>query len=224
MRTAMREAIWIWLVLLGCEGCRGKLPVSESTGSEDAEAAAVVAPDPNAPVCEPADRKVFNGKLTRCILGKSFTTGPYTCVAGKTFEQRPDGSFKGCTLATAASVGGFTCKDTLDLYVTGALRRCRLDADKVVGALTVKAGDWVTLFPSGSLKRLEIVAAPRELAKGLSCKGSFNYFYEGGGLKKCENAEATIFQGTKLKSGDFVCFDAKGKVDDCKKLSWDTLD
>jgi hypothetical protein len=145
-------------------------------------------------------------------------------------ERTLDGGLATPTAATAkwvaGNLGGFVCVETTELlYDDGKFKRCKLAASaRTVNGVDVRAGDSVTVYKSGGLKRVEFGSGGGKL-KGLPCKGLFNFFHENGHLKKCEIAEATTIDGQEATAGTLVCFDDRGKrVKDCKLLTWEMLD
>jgi hypothetical protein len=197
---------------------------SAQAASAGASTAAAAAAD--VPCKDDSNKRVEDGKVTSCVLTKPYTTvDGYTCDADKIMYLYPNGKLKSGYLATPKEVNGFSCQDALDLTKDGKLRRCKVTQDKMVGDIPVKAGNWVTVYESGAVKRLEIGSGSTKI-QGLSCKGYFNYFHENGKLKKCELAEDATLDGKKIAAkgpkGEsvHVCFDDKGKrLADCKLLT-----
>jgi antitoxin component YwqK of YwqJK toxin-antitoxin module len=101
-------------------------------------------------------------------------------------------------------------RDSLALYEDGKLKRGVVAAAKTFGDVEVREGDWITLYPSGALNRLELSGGPRAL-KGYPCKGSENYFHENGQLKKCTLGELLKRGGEELQPGTLLCFDESGQ-------------
>jgi hypothetical protein len=167
-------------------------------------------------------RKDANGEVTSCLLASPQSFEGYACEGGKVAEFSK-GVFKGCYLAEAKEVDGFTCKAGLSLYPSGKLRRCQITAaKKVAEGIDARPTDWVTLYETGTIKRLELASGPNKIL-GLPCKGYLNYFHENGKLKKCELSETATVDGQSVEVKDasvYVCFDDQGKrVADCKLLT-----
>lgn len=175
-----------------------------------APAPAAAAPAAAEPVCKDGSRSDHaDGKLKECLLAADWVNGPYTCRVNWSLVLYPGGTLKECKIAGTASFDGLVIKDALALYEDGKLKRGIVGAPKVFGDVEARDGDWVTLYPSGALSRLELSAGPRTI-QGYPCKGSENYFHENGKLKKCTLGEP-FKQGEKeIPAGTLLCFDETG--------------
>ena len=208
----------------------GKKPKSKSKSKDGAESSSKSSGRPKStPDCkdDTNKHKDANGDVTSCLLASPQTFEGYSCEGGKIAEFAK-GVFKGCYLAEAKEVDGFSCKAGLSLYPSGKLRRCQVTAaKKVADGIDARATDWVTLYESRSIKRLELASGPNKIL-GLPCKGYLNYFHENGKLKKCELSETATVDGESVEVKDksvYVCFDDQGKrVADCKLLTGMTAD
>jgi hypothetical protein len=215
-------------VVLTTGGCK-KPAAEKEDGAVTGSASGITTTAAVAYPCkDDTNKALVDGKLSKCLLTKDFTVDGYTCEGGKVFELLPSGKLKGCYLATAKVVDGYSCKDGLSLYDNGKLRRCKLTAPRNAGPGTeVRAGDWVSFYPDGSIRRLESGA---NKIQGLPCKGYLNFFHENGKLKKCELSEDATVEGKRISAKSdagyvYVCFDDKGKrVADCGVLTGMTMD
>jgi len=150
-----------------------------------------------------------DGKLKECLLAQDWVAGPYTCRVNWSLVLHPNGGLKECKIAGKATFDGLAVKESLALYEDGKLKRGIVAAAKTFGDVEAREGDWITLFPSGALNRLELSAGPRTI-QGYPCKGSENYFHENGKLKKLTLGEA-FQQGEKeIPAGTLLCFDETG--------------
>lgn len=174
-------------------------------------AAPAAAPAPAQPVCKEGSRRDYpDGKLKECLLAQDWVSGPYTCRVNWSLVLYPGGALKECKIAGTATFDGLVVKDSLALYEDGKFKRGILAAAKTFGDVEGREGDWVTLYPTGALNRLELSAGPRTI-QGYPCKGSENYFHENGKLKKCTLGEV-FKQGEKeLPAGTLLCFDESGQ-------------
>ncbi len=206
------------LVLSGMAACSTKEPPTEGRAASPATAT-------KAPRCvDDTNKRMSVGKLSGCLLAAEWTAGNLTCKRDHMLDVYPDGALKRCSLLSPTDLGGFRCVETTELYEDGKFKRCKLAAAKTVNDIYVRAGDWVTVYKSGAIKRVEFSSGAGKL-KGLLCKGLFNFLHENGHLKKCEIAEATKIDGQDVTAGTLACFDDRGKrVSDCKLLTWEMLD
>jgi len=174
-------------------------------------APAVAAAAPADPVCKDGSRMDHpGGTLKECLLAQDWASGPFTCRVNWSLVLYPGGTLKECKIAGTATFDGLTVKESLALYEDGKLRRGVVAAAKTFGDVEAREGDWITLYPGGSLNRLELSGGPRTI-QGYPCKGSENYFHENGKLKKCTLGE-TFKQGDKeLAAGTLLCFDENGQ-------------
>jgi hypothetical protein len=219
------------VLLVAVAGCKKGDPAKG--GAEGGAASASTGAGAGAgdvPCKEDQYKTVVNGKVQKCMLTKDYTVDGYTCEGAKFAELFPDGKLKDCYLRTAKVVDGYSCKEGLSLLPTGKLRRCKVTANKTAApGVEVRAGDWVTLYDGGTIKRLELASGPNKIL-GLPCKGYLNYLHENGKLKKCELSEDATIEGKKVSSKSdagyvYVCFDDKGKrVPDCNVLTGMTMD
>ncbi len=177
-----------------------------------------------APQCvNDAHKRQSGAKLSACTLAADWSIGKLKCRKDRLLELHPDGALKRCSLVGPTDVSGFGCQENTELYEDGKFKGCKLTASKTVNGIDVRADDWITVYKSGTLKRVQL-NNPAKL-KGLPCKGFFNYFHENGQLKKCELADVAKIDEQEVPAGTLVCLDDKGKrVSDCKLLNWDLLD
>lgn len=196
---------------------------SRKDGTSDSGVAAV-APPRKDPQCINDTNKRLNGaKLSACRLSAEWAFGKLVCRKEFMLELYPDGTLKRCSLASPTDVSGFVCQESTEFYEDGKFKGCKLAASKNVNGVDVRAQDWITIYKSGTLKRVQLTSSGK--LKGLPCKGFFNYFHENGQLKQCEIADATKIDGQDVATGTLVCFDDKGKrAGDCKMLTLDMLD
>ena len=177
-----------------------------------ASAAAATAPVQADPVCKEGSTSRYpDGKLKECLLAQDWVTGLFTCRTNWSLVLYPNGGLKECKIAGTATFDGLIVKDSLTLYEDGKFRRGVVGAAKTFGDVDAREGDWITLYPGGALNRLELSAGPRSI-KGYPCKGSENYFYENGQLKKCTLGEAYKLGGKELPPGTLLCFDENGQT------------
>lgn len=161
------------------------------------------------------------GFLAQFYLAEDGKIGPVTCKKGGLAEAFGPGQLHSCYTVGTATIDGVACTGSVSMTKDGKLRRCKLAADKTIGDLAMKAGDWLTLYPGGTPERFE---SSRVIEiQGRKCKGYLNYLHENGKLKKCAVAEDTTIGGKAYKAGTSVCFDPNGKVVDCSTLSFSML-
>lgn len=177
-----------------------------------APAAAAPAPAPADPVCKDGSRTDHpDGKLKECLLAQDWVNGPITCRVNWSLVLHPGGGLKECKIAGTATFDGLVVKDSLALYEDGKFRRGVVGAAKSFGDVGAREGDWITLYPSGALNRLELSGGPRTI-QGYPCKGSETYFHENGKLKKCTLGEP-FKQGEKeIPADTILCFDENGQA------------
>jgi len=184
---------------------------------EDPKPAPKEEPKPTMPAgvtcIEDTNKKIEGGKLVQCRLQQDYTSGKITC--GKEYMAFffADGSLKGCYVSQPTEVDGWSCRESLSLFPGGKFRRCRLAGDKEEAGVQLKSGDWITVYQSGALRRVENETARKMGA--YMCKGSVNLFHENGKLKRCEVAKPTRVGKKRLKVGEAACLDADGKPTEC---------
>jgi hypothetical protein len=210
------------LSLFACRGSNEhKRPVPLPSASE-----VVVAPPepPKVPAAgdffckDDASNQTSGGRITACTLAYDRELNRVLCAAEKTAAFHPNGVLRECTAKDTVSLDGFTCRETVLLYSDGRLKRCRLsEGRRVSPQVETHERDLLTLYPAGALK--ELAFADRAKVKGFACK--LVVFHEDGQVKRCDLTEVTKVQGATFRSGDSVCFDDKGKVADCKSLTFD---
>ena len=206
-RHATVSAATIALLVLGSLACRK----AEVPAADPPPAAAAAAPAPADPSCKEGSQLLYpDGRLKECLLAADWVYGPYTCRVNWSVVLHPDGKLKECKIAGTATFDGLVVKESLALYEDGKLKRGVVAAAKTFGDVEVREGDWITLYPSGALNRLELSGGPRAL-KGYPCKGSENYFHENGQLKKCTLGELLKRGGEELQPGTLLCFDESGQ-------------
>lgn len=197
----------IVLLAFAAAGCGKK----EIPAPAPVPAAVAPAPAQADPVCKDGSRRDHpDGRLKECLLAQDWVTGPYTCRVNWTLVLHPNGALKECRISGTATFDGLTVKDSLALYEDGKFKRGIVAAAKTFGDVEAREGDWITLYPSGALNRLELSAGPRSL-KGYPCKGSENYFHENGKLKKCTLGEPYRQGEKELPPGTLLCFDESGQ-------------
>ncbi len=178
------------------------------------------APAQTEPVCKEGSKQLRpDGKLKECTLAQDWVNGPYTCRTNWGVVFHENGKLKECKISGTADFSGLLVKDSLTLYDDGKFRRGIVAAAKAFGDVEAREGDWITLFPSGALNRLELTAGPRAL-KGYPCKGSENYFHENGQLKKCTLGQPFKVGEKELPPDTLLCFDESGKAKEpCNVMS-----
>ena len=206
-RSSILPTATIVLLALAPAACGKKEAAAPAPGP----AAAAPAPAKADPVCKEGSKSQYpDGKLKECALAQDWAAGPATCRMNWTLVLHPNGGLKECKIAGTATFDGLVVKDSLTLYEDGKFRRGVVGAAKSFGDVEAREGDWITLFPSGALNRLELTSGPRVL-KGYPCKGSENYFHENGQLRKCTLGEAYKQGEKELPPDTLLCFDDSGK-------------
>ncbi len=215
----MRNVHWaLFGILVVLSACKK----DETAGGTSSAAPATAAKPPQC--VADGNKQEVSGRLISCLLSEEWKPGRYTCKKGYMVGLHPNGSLKTCSFATPTDVDGFRCQEQTELYDNGKFKRCKLGAAKTVNGVDLRVGDWITVYKSGAVKRVELGLIPGKL-KDYSCKGYMNYFHENGQLKKCELAASAKIDGAEVAGGTFVCFDDKGKrVSDCNALTFDMLD
>lgn len=217
-------------------GCKRK-EATEASVTTATSAAVTATPTSAEPPCKDDQNKTVAtsgpaaGSVTRCLLTKNYSVDGYECEAGKIADFYGAGKLQGCYLTSAKTIDGYSCKEGVSLYPDGHLKRCKTtQAKHVADGVDVRQGEWVTLYKSGAIKRLELSNGPNKIL-GMPCRGYWNYFHENGRLKKCELSEDTVIEGKKVASKGpkdaavYVCFDDAGKrVADCNLLTGFGLD
>ncbi len=186
-------------------------------GCSKAPAEAKVEDVTKVPCKEDTNKNIAAGKPSRCILTADFAVGPYTCKNAHIISFHATGALDDCTLTAPTPIAELSCQESFQLYPDGKLKRCKLTADATKSKVAVKAGNWVTLSPTGNLRRLE-AKAPQPMG-AFSCQGYFNYFHENGQLARCDLAAPADVGGKPRAAKESVCWDDKGApLADCKAL------
>jgi hypothetical protein len=225
-----------------CESCRDdKKP---SARPQDAEVPRYEGPwcgTKDCP-CEPASREEKDGHVVRCVLSEPIVLHGFPvagsiefngkgsllafvlheahvvdgvrCRAGSAVQRFQSGKLKECSPDGTQRVDGIACSRTVALHLDGKLRRCELAEPRAFGGAQLPERAWITLFPSGKLERFEAYGDAIEV-QGLRCRGSFNYLFENGKLKKCTLAAEAKLGDKTYPTGATVCFDETGKTIDC---------
>jgi len=195
------------LLAAGLAACAKEEATAPAPEPAPATAAAVAAD----PACKDGSRRDHpDGRLKECLLAGDWASGPYTCRANWSLVLHPGGALKECKIAGTAAFDGLVIRESLALYEDGKLRRGVVAAAKSFGDVEAREGDWITLFPGGTLNRLELSGGPRTI-QGYPCTGSENYFHENGRLKKCTLGETFTQGGKELPAGTLLCFDESGQ-------------
>lgn len=225
-----------------CESCNGDRP--RATPAPDAALPRYEGPwcgTQDCP-CDPASREEKDGHLVKCSLSERIVLQDFPvvgdiefnakgslltftlheahaidgvrCRAGSAVRRFQSGKLKECSPDGVQPVDGIACSRTIALHLDGKLRRCELAEAHSFGDIQLPGRAWITLFPSGELERFEAYGAAVEV-QGIRCRGSFNYLFENGKLKKCMLADEATLGAKTFPAGTTVCFDDAGKTVDC---------
>ena len=210
-RLSSAHSAFIVLLALAPVACAPKEAPAPEAKKAAPSAAAAPAPVQTEPVCKEGSKQLRpDGKLKDCALAQDWVYGAYTCRVNWTVAFHENGKLKECKISGTADFSGLLVKDSLTLYEDGKFRRGIVAAAKSFGDVEAREGDWITLYPSGALNRLELSAGPRTL-KGYPCKGSENYFHENGQLRKCTLGQPFKVGEKELPPDTLLCFDDSGK-------------